>query len=213
MGSSWLISRLFIFAIMLRRVRGVRCFVFIDRSGRVPNEYLGTVSTEDIRLTLAYRYPALERVFAKAYKDRLWPGWTVTPVTASRTLEQNFAFQVVQEYVALLKQGRDWTATAPYPPESNIATAVPTDGPWVKVGTSMEYGYWVNRELLLKDFKDVLHEDQVSMLSAGSSDRIREAVNSDVPFLAVVRSSGQFVYLIDRAKVLEGLSQRRVEDL
>ncbi len=60
---------------MLKQVRGVRCFVFVDRSGRVPNEYLGTVSTENIRGALAQSYPWLDWVFAKAYKDMLWQNY------------------------------------------------------------------------------------------------------------------------------------------
>ena len=208
-GKSWLISRLFIFAIMLRRVRGVRCFVFVDRSGRVPNEYLGTISTEDIHLALAQRYPPLDRVFAKAYKDQLWQGWMA--MTVIRTLDQSFAIQVVREYVALLKQGWDWKSVAPYPSEVNAATAIPADGPWVQLGTSMEYGLWIDRDLLRQAFKDVIHEDQVS-LASGASEKTRETVNAYAPFLAVVRASGQFVYLIDRAMVLEGLATRRAAD-
>jgi hypothetical protein len=215
-GKSWLISRLFIFAIMLRQVRGVRCFVFVDGSGRAPNEYLGTISAEDIRGALAQRYPWLERVFAKAYKDRLWHASLMAPMATARTLNQYFAADVVQEYVALLKQGRNWlvqgTKPSDPPPEPNYPLAqnqIPTEL-WVQVGSSMEYGRWIDRGLLFQDFKDVLQTDQVPR-SARTEEKIREVVISDSPFLAVVRASGQFVSLIDRGKVLDDLAKRQDE--
>src|SRR5216683_2036716 len=107
-GQSWLISRLFIFAVMLRLVRGVRCFVFVSGSGG-PRQYLGTIAIEDIRWTLARRYPWLERIFAKAYKDQLWqplpvptPPTPLKPITTQGfgMLDKDLAAVVAQEYGA-----------------------------------------------------------------------------------------------------------------
>jgi len=209
-GKSWLISRLFIFAIMLRQVRGVRCFVFLDRSSGVPFKYLGTVSTEDVRGAFAQHYPWLERIFAKAYKDKLW-NFPITAETMEkpRRLDRNFAATVLQEFVLLLKQER-WFPSAnnpnQTPPEqlpSDVKSRI-SAGPWVQVGGNMEYGTWINSELLFIDFKGVIQTDQMP-LALRTQDKLAELVNCRASFVALVRSSGQFVALVDRAKILEDL--------
>ncbi len=217
-GKSWLISRLFIFSIMLRQVRAVRCFVFVDSKGRAPNEYLGTISTDDVRGALAQRYPWLERIFAKAYKDRLWHASRAVPMSTARTLGHHFAADVVQEYVALLKQGRNWLAPAikpsdpsPEPTHAQVQLEI-AEGPWVQVGTSTEYGQWIDRVVLFQDFKDVLQTDQVPRWAQADA-KMREVLSSDCPFLAVVRHSGQFVSLIDRAKVVYDLAKSQDRDV
>jgi hypothetical protein len=232
-GEKWLVSRLFIFAIMLRQVRGVRCFVFVDR-GRVANEYLGTILTEDIRKTIANVYPWLERVFAKAYKDKLWESGSWVPMSTvavqepilnpnsaprkALSLEWNFAAQVAQEYVALLKKDRNWITANPGDPPSEPTFSNALMGndvaklPWVKLGTSEEYGRWIDRDLFLQDFGEVICTDQVSV-SAKDDEKIRAVVNSEGPFLAVVRSSGKFVSLIDRERALEELARSRAEEV
>lgn len=130
-GKSWLISRLFIFAVMLRLMRGVRCFVFVSGSGG-PRQYLGTIPVEDIRWTLARLYPWLERTFAKAYKEQLWqpppPPIPVKPITTQGfdMLDKDLAAVVAHEYVLLLKD--NWKGEATFPnvtAEANYSTFLP----------------------------------------------------------------------------------------
>lgn len=209
-GQSWLISRLFIFAVMLRAVRGVRCFVFVDRSAGVPNEYIATISTEELRWRIAERYKWLEQVLSKAYKDNLWRPNTVPVVYGA--LEANVAAGVVQEYVKLLKKDWNWEKVAASDSEPTqelnrqAFLAEHATGPWVQVGDKEEYGFWIDREMLLGEFKGILHFDRLA-LSLPSQDKLQEIVGCDAPFVAVVRSSGQFVSLVDRAKVLAGWSK------
>lgn len=213
-GKSWLISRLFIFAVMLRAVRGVRCFVFVDRSAGVPNEYIGTISTEDLRWRIAENYKWLEQALSKAYKDNLWRQF-VSPVLDSG-LESNFAAGVVQEYIKLLKKDWNWAAIpgSPYEPAPELNRqdflAEHANGPWVSIGDKEEYGFWIDREILIREFKGILHFDRLP-LSLRSQDKIREIVGCDTRFVAVVRSSGQFVSLVDRARVLADVSKQSAE--
>lgn len=212
-GKSWLISRLFIFAVMLRQVRGVRCFVFVSGSGS-PRQYVGTIALEDIRWTLARLYPYLERVFAKAYKDQLWqppqPTIPAKPITTQGfgMLDKDLAAVVAHEYLLLLKD--DWkggggfnvTAEANY---SKFQAERP-DEFWAQIGTSKEYGAWVDTSLLLRDFDGVILTERI-LESTSTEEKVRKLVGLTAPYLAVVGDSGEFISLIDRCKVLEELAR------
>ncbi len=216
-GQSWLISRLFIFAVMLRLVRGVRCFVFVSGSGG-PRQYLGTIAIEDIRWTLARRYPWLERIFAKAYKDQLWqplpvptPPTPLKPITTQGfgMLDKDLAAVVAQEYVLLLKDS--WKGAATFPnvtAEANYPTFLPErpDEFWVQVGTSKEYGAWIDADLLLRDFDGVILTERIPQ-STSTEEKVRKVVGLTAPYLAVVGDSGEFISLIERCKVLEELAR------
>ena len=52
-GRGWLTSRLFIFATMLERMRGLRCCVFIDSSGTVAGSFVGAAAPSAVRWALA----------------------------------------------------------------------------------------------------------------------------------------------------------------
>ena len=214
-GRSWLISRLFIFAVMLRLVRGVRCFVFVSGSGDL-HRYLGTIPVEDIRWTLARLYPWLERVFAKAYKDQLWqpqPSPTpAAPITTQGfgTLDKDLAAVMAHEFVLLLKdswKGGELTFLNG-PAEANYSTLVPNspDEIWVEVGTSKEYGAWIDADLLLRDFDGVILTERI-LQRASTEEKVRRVVGLTEPYLAVVGDSGEFISLIDRSKVLEELAR------
>jgi hypothetical protein len=213
-GTSWLISRLFIFAVMLRLVRGVQCFVFVNGSGG-PGSYLGAIATEDIRTTLAQKYPWLERVFAKAYKDQLWkplpPAAPEKPITSQGTgmLNKDLAAVIAQEFVVLLKQ--DWKGLAAFPnvtaePNYNVLQIENSSGPWVSLGTSVQYGGWVDGDLLLSCFDGVIQTERV-LQRTSAEEKVRRILSSTAPYLAEVGDSGEFVSLIDRCKVMAELSK------
>jgi hypothetical protein len=65
-GKKWLTSRLFIFAIMLERMRGLRCLVFVETTSDVQQRFLGIASPSEIRWKLAMLNPWLEPALARA---------------------------------------------------------------------------------------------------------------------------------------------------
>jgi hypothetical protein len=213
-GKSWLISRLFIFAVMLRLVRDVRCFVFVSGSGS-PRQYLGTIAVEDIRWTLARLYPWLERIFAKAYKDQLWqppsPPTPAKPITTQGfgMLDKDLAAVVAHEYVLLLKD--NWKGESAFPnvtAEANYSTFLPEMPAdfWVQVGTSKEYGAWIDADLFLRDFDGVILTERI-LQRTSNEEKVRKVVGLTAPYLAVVGDSGEFISLIERCKVLEEVAR------
>jgi len=213
-GKSWLVSRLYIFAVMLRLVRGVRCFVFVNGTAN-PGLYLGTIATDDIRWTLARLYPWLERVFAKAYKDQMWqppvPMPPAKPVTSQGfgMLDKDIAAVIAHEFVVLLK--KEWNGQAIFPNptvEANFMNfqAERSDDLWVDVGKSKEYGAWIDGAMLLRDFDGVIQTERFPE-GTSTGDKVRRILGSTAPYLAQVDDSGAFISLIDRCKVLEELSK------
>jgi hypothetical protein len=66
-GQQWLTSRLFIFAVLLGRMRGLRSLVFVETIGETRRRFIGVATPEGVRWGLARRYPWLEKAFANAY--------------------------------------------------------------------------------------------------------------------------------------------------
>jgi hypothetical protein len=64
-GSSWLTSQLYLFAVVLPPVLGLRCFVFVCSRGEIPRYFLGLCSPEAVRTDLEARYPWLRNAIAE----------------------------------------------------------------------------------------------------------------------------------------------------
>jgi hypothetical protein len=62
-----LTSRLFIFAVMLQRMRGLRCLVFLETSGGIRRRFMGMAPPGAVLWSLAMRYPWLEWALANEY--------------------------------------------------------------------------------------------------------------------------------------------------
>lgn len=72
-GKAWLTSRLYIFAVVLGRVRGVRAFVFVANRDIGSNGFVGFAAPEDIQRKLAANYPLFESALLDARTDHGTP--------------------------------------------------------------------------------------------------------------------------------------------
>jgi hypothetical protein len=84
-GDKWLSSRLFLFAVLLRRMRGLRRLVFVQTNDLSDRVFVGSADPEGVRWALAQRYPWLEVAFAAAYQGAfsMDPRFPVEPVIMS----------------------------------------------------------------------------------------------------------------------------------
>ncbi len=71
-GLSWLTSRLYLFAVVLPPVLGLRCFVFVCSRGEIPRYFVGLSSPEAVRTDLEARYPWLRTAVAEAQLQPLF---------------------------------------------------------------------------------------------------------------------------------------------
>ena len=79
-GEEWLTSRLFIAAVMLERMRGVKVFVFLETTAAQAHRFVAICTLSQIRWSLACRYPWLEAAWLRAYTT-VFPAFAPAGVT------------------------------------------------------------------------------------------------------------------------------------
>ena len=205
-GHKWLTSRLFIFALMFRQMRGLTCFVFVDNSQGVRDRYLGASSTETVRWALAMRYPWLEDAYVKAYNEVIPPQQPQpTPFIASASgkLEiaagRDLAADLITKYVEKLR--RD------IPPNP-----APDRQQWTPVKSSKpqpqeEHAVWIDNSRLLEDLGENLWDYYLPDFLDWKT-KVSAITNTKEPFIALTAPSGRFISLLERTSVLENLAKK-----
>jgi len=205
-GQNWLTSRLYIFAIMLERMRGLRCFVFLATRDDINQRFLGIASPDKIRWALARRYPWLEMAFAKVYFDssensHITPGLRI--LSATGALDRELAQEVVYHFLS------NPNIQQLLPPNTSPN---PDDGEWeflrTKDGQQLwEHAKWLDATLLGQDLSDILQQDESTWLkespSASYTEQARSIIRRNVSFVALVDEQKRFKSLIDRQGFLE----------
>ena len=69
-GKEWITSRLFLFAVILRKTKGLKFVVFTEESQGARNRYLGSVAVDALRWILGERYPWLETTYSQVSAAR-----------------------------------------------------------------------------------------------------------------------------------------------
>jgi hypothetical protein len=185
-GTSWLTTRLFIFAILLRRMRSLRAFVLVETREGIEKRFLGVKSPEAVRFSLAREYPWLERAFANAYAAT--PNLTIR--SESGALEPHAAGTVVERFIH---------------DESIQSKARPQDDEWIQLssGTS-EHARWINRSLIERLFGvSPLQSSVEDVDDLTSTQRTAAILACHGPFVALVDKDRRFKALVDRNALLE----------
>lgn len=198
-GYEWLSSRLFIFALMLQRMKGIRAVVFVEyvssAAGSSDMHYVGVSTPEQIRWGLAKAQPWLEFAYAAAYSGYIAsfavPGATLI-TSSSGALEANLAENVVRGFVRNLL----WTAPGK-----------PVGEDWIQLGTGFEHTTWVDSSFVRGILGDNLWTDTVSSDRA-DPDKVKLLLRKRWPYAAVVQPNGDFVSLVDRIKLLQEMGER-----
>jgi hypothetical protein len=68
-GNEWLTSRLFIFAVVLGVVRGLRAFVFLETAGEIRRRFIGVATSENVRSRFGRCYLWLEEAYILTCAD------------------------------------------------------------------------------------------------------------------------------------------------
>ena len=167
-GMQWLTSRLFIFAVILERMRDLKCFVFVRSSPETPSVFLGTAVPARVRWSLAQRFPGLERALATAYAGAIAqnPEHLQLIYSTSGALDTNTAINLVTNFLNLIQ----------------IPGTAPGYIPLEEAGTS-ERAEWINAANLEQYLGSVL---QLSWVDA-SPHRSRSQ-----RFEAILRCQGSF---------------------
>ncbi|MEH2537193.1 MULTISPECIES: hypothetical protein [unclassified Bradyrhizobium] len=201
-GKEWLSSRLFLFALVLGEVTGVRAFVFLEKSSSTRKAFLGIASPKAVWKALAARHPWFEVEFGGATAKL---GNAMFPTSNSATLRH-----IAKNYVETLQrkteppkgEERDyqqWESTSPTNP--TVSEKV-----WEKTT-------WITGELLERWLGPTLSDAWCTEEQDTPNSALVEAIlkrNDD--FVAIVDRHHKFRGLVDRKALASQAWRTRVQD-
>jgi hypothetical protein len=195
-GRNWLTTRLFLLALIVRRMRSVRTFVFVETCGGVEKKYLGIQDPDIVRWMLARQYGWLEKAFARSYAglDKL------EVVSDSGGLEESVFKELLNRFIRDPQIHRNST---PYDQEESKHF----DSGWEHLGSGWEHASWITGWLASNLFN--LKPTTTSFVHLGDTKGAQHAfaaLDSEGPFVAVLNPKGVYLELIDREEVLESLA-------
>jgi hypothetical protein len=197
-GQEWISSRLFVFSVMLQRMKCLKCIVFLYKTPSANSAYLGTANIDRVRWAFAARQPWLEAAFAKAYAEAAPNPQQVAPFTwianNNGALQPEQAENIVRRYVQLLL-----LTSAAIPPSPA------TD--WVKIGNTFEHSKWVTADEVEQALGIYLWRDSVHQQES-KKDLLRNVLKCSSPYVAILSDSGDFQALVNRAELLDKIGHR-----
>jgi len=184
-GQSWLSSRLFIFAMMLQRMKSLRCIVFLGPGPDTETQFLGATTPEKVRWGLARLQPWLETAYAQAYQQSAVGMFAIQDENGA--LDPNNAEQIVRAFLSLLIN----------PP----AGTVMDNREWVFSGNQPEHATWLSREYLEDGLGHILWKDAI--VASNNKEEARALLKCSAPLVARVKRNREFISLIDRVSFLD----------
>jgi hypothetical protein len=191
-GRRWLISRLFLFTVILRHMAGLRCVVFVETKDEHRRRLLGIASPEGVRSALASRYPWFEEALVRVWMKQQLP-------VLIEPLPKQSAEPMVNEFVK----------------DEKIRTSEdPKSSEWQRLGDQSvwEHTEWLYSQRLYEDLREVLYDRDASTFldspDTSSSKRSKAVLCRKAPFVALVNDRGEFKDLVDRQLLLDRVAAR-----
>ena len=188
----WLTSRLFIFTLILKRMRGLRCVVFQGTRCNVPQSFVGIALADEVRWELARQYPWLEVIYNKAYTTAK----SLMPVQ-TQSKRGELTIEIAAELVGAFAHDDDMRKDK---------TSSPDPSEWVCVEKGAysywEHAKWIDEACLKNDLGGALRtSEEVWYEDSLDTSKVRRAQ-------ALLRRKGPFVALIDGERIFRGLVDR-----
>jgi hypothetical protein len=202
-GDEWLTSRLYLATVMMERMRGIKAFVFLDRTAESERHFVAVVDVRLLRWRLARRYPWLEAAYAGAYAQALTQNPPIpmpsTIISDTGALEPGQAEAVAQRFIASLQRN------TPVPSQDSEWT-------WLDRGVE-ERATWVTRALLTELLPTNVFAAKVDeMDDQPRVKRSRAVLRKPEAYVALVDRHDQFLSLVDRRAYLEILARSLGEE-
>jgi hypothetical protein len=209
-GEKWLTSRLFIFALILGSVTGLKAFVFLENAGGIRKKFLGVVSPTNIQKALITRYPWLEEAYLHA-AAALFPTPSIVQVGVSKFSNLQPLFSgidpgrlstFVKNYIENLQRGTD-------PPELEknsylqIGSVPPVPPVW-------ERARWIDGDRLERYMEGYLENSWCEDSPDKDQNLLIESIlRRKGDFVALVDSDRRFTGLVDRNALLSQVWKQR----
>lgn len=213
-GQEWLTSRLYIFAILLQRMRRTRSFIFVEAVGGVRGQFLGLAEPSGLRWALASAYPWLEADYIHAYASVISQARSDEPVDAESFILDDAGR--LPEPTATLLVNKYLDQVQKMPPDV-AATAAPG---WTTIqrpkGTLTEHAAWLSGQSLERVLGSAL--DRFAYISTPSprpteeiTRRVLEFSNRDV--VALVDERHRFRgEVVNRQEALDAIAEHLLDD-
>lgn len=214
-GDQWLTSRLYIFVVMLRRLRGLRCVVFTATVRDVRGAFIGWAEATEARWMLAMLYPWFESALAHALA-------AVNPAVMSLNGGMQFyeANNVVKEFLHNIQandQGMAGLGSGAQPGAPPPA-GVPGPPEWIRLPLAQgEVQVWEHAAWITPTLMDGLIGPNdadaafVDSPDTGADARAKAIARRSGPFVALVNPAGRFKALVDRQALLESMAATYAE--
>jgi hypothetical protein len=193
-GDQWLSSRLYIFALMLQRMKSLKCIVFVATGPDTEAQFVGTTTPEKIRWSLARLQPWLEDAYIQAQQ-----GLSITIQDEYGGLTPGTGEQIVRNFLTNITT-----------PTAIMAESNPE---WVILGPNQqwEHASWLSREYLESAFGYVLWKDRI--VSSELKKEGKDLLRCSAPNVARIKRNGEFVSLIDRMAFLDEVATKVADKL
>jgi len=198
-GKRWLISRLFIFTVILRYMRNLKCVVFVETKGEYRGRLLGIAKPESVRFALARKYPWFDEVIVKAWSNEKIPILT-------DPLPKDKAQSIVN---AFIQDGRVQQQKDPQNQDEWEQVRRQNQPLW-------EHTKWLDIQRVNEDLREVFCDRDASQFADSpdipAEQRNKALLHRQTPFVALVNDKGEFRGLVDRHIFLNQVAARLGEE-
>lgn len=197
-GRRWLISRLFLFSVILRYMHNLKCVVFVETRDENRQRFLGIAKPEMVRLTIAQNYPWLDQALVEAWSRQNFP-------VLSEPLARDAAENIVNIFI------EDSRVRKREDPQNQ--------DDWEQLGDQpvWEHTKWLDSARINKDMRGVFYDrDQSQFIDSpetSTSKRTEAILRRQSPFVALVNNKGEFKGLVDRQVLLDKVAERLETDM
>jgi hypothetical protein len=204
-GGHWLTSRVFIFSVLLQRMRGLRCVVFVETVGESRRQFIGLATPQEVRWALGRRYPWLEIAYAQAYATALGQhplARDALVMPPDGMLPASVANSTASSYLAAIFRPAGTGPDQGPGSDTDEWTEIPDYG-W-------EHAKWLDGARAERVLDAVLGRSTTRVsVSSPSPEQAAELAASTGLFIAVLgEPSLRFQQLIDRGALLEDMAKR-----
>ena len=200
-GQQWISSRLFIFAVMLQRMKALKCIVFAVSQPDGTRRFIGCVTPDNVRWALATSQPWLELAYAQAYSqvmtNQSMPGSGLPPPTRiDGSIVSFVAEDIVRTFIRSLKN----------PP----AGVLPDQQNWVSLQNGSEHATWLEPLELQRLFGAYLWKDAVEGRADDTPEQkrleMKHVISKSAPYVAILKD-GDYKSLCNRLALLAEIGQ------
>jgi hypothetical protein len=200
-GNKWLSSRLYIFALILGAVSGLKAFVFVENRAGIPKTFVGIATPDDIRVSLAAQYPWFQAAFIRAYAA-IAPdpklGREPYELKHLASVQSWQLSNVVQQYVNELQQN----VSPPPEVETEWESFEIPEPTWERTN-------WLTGEIVEEYLGDIMSDNSyLDSPDVSKEKRVDKILRRKGRFVALIDERGRFKELVDRSSILDKLGSQ-----